>query len=62
MIKDHSLLGVTFNLFLLPNSKIVEVNTTMDFYGIKMHLCNYEYKFKNCMICINVIFFVMYHC
>jgi hypothetical protein len=38
MTKDHSFFGVISNLFLLPNSKIVEVNTTMDFYGIKMHL------------------------
>jgi hypothetical protein len=38
MTKDHSILGVIFNLFLLLNSKIVEVNMTVDFYGIKMHL------------------------
>jgi hypothetical protein len=58
MIKDHTLFRVIFNLLLLPNSKIVEVNTIMDFYGIKMHLCMEWIEMKK-MICK---FLVIYHC
>jgi hypothetical protein len=36
-MKDNSILGHLLHFFLLQNFKVVEVNMTMDFYGLQMH-------------------------
>jgi hypothetical protein len=36
-MKDNSTFGHLIKNFLLQNFKIVEVNMTMDFYGLQMH-------------------------
>jgi len=62
MTKDYSSFWYIFEFFLSMNSKIMGANMSMDFYGLKMHLCMECTQMKKLIGLYTFIFFVIYHC